>query len=160
MSCGFDDPFGRLVEGHRKTQDSLAWLLRLARRAQARPLTPTEKQQLLLDLRWLRVEGRDQARDESDSLLPRLKNHPVNREPIRVLESCLGRLEEARRAVEPALVGWLEDRIPESDLASRLQTLADLDRGCLEAELGPLSLTAGERADIGREMAQRRHLVP
>ena len=71
--AGFENPIGMMRDCHRRVEQFLNVLHRVARKAHGRPLTAEESQAVDQALHYFRTASPRHSRDEEESLFPRLK---------------------------------------------------------------------------------------
>lgn len=168
----FDDPTELMSDCHRRVEMFLGTLSAVSD-FQGRPLTEDERKSLDRALQYFREASPKHSADEEESLFPRLRTIS-NPEVQSVLED-MARLEQEHNFAAP-LHGeidrlgllWLRDGKLTQEYAQQLQaavaSLVAMYRAHIEFEdkvLFPLAsrmLSSAQKAEIAREMAERREL--
>ena len=169
----FDQPLGLLSDCHRRIENFLGVLLKVAETAAGGSLTAPQREAIEASLRYFSVAAPRHTQDEESSLFPRMRR---SQDPdiraamarIDALEADHRRADAAHAEVDQLANRWLDrdalDRAEIARLIDLLQTLRSLYQGHIEIEdnvIFPLAgrvLPAEELAVIGREMARRRGL--
>ena len=167
----FSDPLGMLSDCHRRIENFLAALIRLAQERRGRELDDRDRASLQNALEYFRSSGPRHTADEEESLFPRMQACAEAAEALRSMEALHADHEVAGRAhqeVDGLGARWLADgRLGEADAARMVELLESLSElytrhiAIEDRELFPTAgrvLAAEEIASIGAEMAQRRGL--
>lgn len=168
----FSEPLGMLSDCHKRIQFFLNDLVRLAEMAE-QLLDETRRTALERALRYFQESGPRHTADEEESLFPRLRAMKEGhvREALAkmdALEADHQRANVAHDEVDAIGKLWLREGLLNNEKAARLRSLlhdlSELYRHHLEVEdveLFPVAgsmLSAHDKTDMGREMAQRRGL--
>lgn len=170
---GFDQPLGLLSDCHRRIEHFLGMMIRVFERSAGgkQPLKPDERQALEAALRYFEVAAPRHTQDEEQSLFPRLR---ASRQPealaaverVQSLEQDHRRVDAMHEEVERICRQWLDNGTPPpaklQDLLHDLRDTYSQHIQIEDSELFPLAarlLNAGQIADIGKEMAERRGLT-
>lgn len=167
----FDDPLGMLSDCHRRIENFLAILGRLARQFRGTALADPERKALESALEYFRHSGPRHTADEEDSLFPRMRSCEAAAAALATIDSLHAEHLVADRAhaeVETLGSRWLnEGRLDEGDSARLVELLESLEKmyarhiALEDRELFPTAgqaLTPAEIVAIGEEMARRRGL--
>lgn len=171
----FADPIGLLGDCHRRLEQFLSVLVRVAADAHGGALSDDQRIAWNTSLRYFREAAPKHTADEEESLFPRLRG--FDRPELRALLQRVDTLEEehvcaGRAHDEVDVLGrlWLEHGSLPPEQTARLSILlsqlSELYRGHIameEGEVFPLAaavLSAPERRAIGAEMSLRRGLKP
>ncbi len=170
----FSEPLGMLSDCHKRIQFFLKDLVRLAEMAE-QPLDSGYRAALERALRYFQESGPRHTADEEESLFPRLRaiKHPHIQKALAkmdALEADHQRASAAHDEVDAIGRLWLREGAIRCEQATRLksllQDLSDLYQHHLEVEdteLFPTAralLSAHDKTELGREMAERRGLSP
>jgi len=167
----FSSPLELLSDCHRRIENFLGVLNRVAGRANGRGLCGEERAALEKALDYFRSSAPKHTADEEDSLFPRLRalDHPLAKESLDSLAALES--EHVAAAADHNVVDllgsrWLERGVLSAAGHTQLnQTLSRLSAmyarhiALEDSELFPLAgrvLRAEDLASIGREMAERR----
>lgn len=170
---GFDDPIGLLGDCHRRIENFLGVLSRVAETSGDEPLPPDHRRALETALRYFREAAPRHTADEEESLFPRLR--ASGDDAARLALAALDTLEADHAAatrlhdeVDELGARWLaagtlhaEDR---ARFQQRCEELQRIYATHIEAEdrlVFPAArrvLAPGAITEIGREMARRRGL--
>lgn len=171
----FTRPIALMMDCHRRIEQFLDVLIRIARTAGGEPMTREERSAMQTAMNYFRSAGPRHNEDEESSLFPRLRGsgHPEAAkvlDAIEQLESEHRRVEVSHQRVDALLKQWLDEACLSSAEASELTRLLlemrEIYRRHIAMEdqqLFPLAqqlLQAGEIQAIGREMAERRAQDP
>jgi hemerythrin-like domain-containing protein len=168
---GFDEPLGLLSDCHRRIEQFLRVLATTAAVHRGGELPPADRSALEGALRYFETAAPRHSADEEESLFPRLRT-AADPEAQAALDT-LARLESDHAAAnrlhaEVHALGtrWLADgRLTAEEARALSGHLAELDRlyrthiAVEDRELFPAAgrvLSAGDLAEVGREMAARR----
>lgn len=169
----FTNPLGLLSDCHRRIERFLAVLVKLSDLRNGGALLPDERSALQTALTYFHNSAPKHTADEEDSLFPRLR--AASREPaaLEALAALEGDHETAARdhaLVETLGSRWLADGVlspgDTREMKAALDALSRLYARHIaleDQELFPLAarlLPAGQLAEVGREMARRRHIEP
>lgn len=175
----FTDPIGLMTDCHRRIERFLEILLRVARDAQGKSLTPPEQVALRTALDYFRDSAPKHTADEEDSLFPRLRSEaaaaawtshalPWDQIVTRMenLESDHVTADRAHSGVENLGRKWLDNgKLSRKDTdclldhLMGLQTLYQDHIAVEETQVFPAAtrmLSYGARKAMGEEMAKRR----
>jgi hemerythrin-like domain-containing protein len=172
---GFDDPVARLADCHRGIERALRFLETVTAGARGGSLNTAQREALTAAVRHFRDSAPLHARDEEDSLFPRLRasGGPWLAAVLPRIETL--RVEHAGAAAHQATLAalgarWLAEGSLPPDPFGQLERALDELRSVYpahltyeEAVLFPLAravLSPADLEEIGREMAVRRHLDP
>lgn len=169
--AGFDDPLGMLSDCHRRIENFLAALLKLARQRSGAELDPRERASLENALEYFRNSGPKHTADEEESLFPRMRacgGASGALAAIEALESDHDTADKAHAEVDALGRKWLAAGVlSETDAARMLELLESLSNlyarhiEIEDREVFPAagrSLDASDISTIGDEMARRRGL--
>jgi len=171
----FADPIGLLGDCHRRIENFLSVLVKVAAEAQGRQMSDNQSAAWKTALRYFREAAPKHTADEEESLFPRLRC--VALPEARALLARMDALQEdhiragqAHNEVDRLGLLWIEkgNLSPEQSacLSAVLGQLSELYRNHIAIEDGevfPLAaalISAAEREAIGSEMAMRRGLDP
>lgn len=169
----FSTPLELLSDCHRRIERFLAVLRTIAAQAHAREMTDEERRQWQQALDYFRNAAPRHTADEEESLFPRLRR--MRRTDVTSALTEMSALEDDHRlaaewheTVERTGRAWLANgRLDRADAERLNQALARLSElyqqhiAIEEQQIFPLAaaaLSTADRADIGREMAERRGL--
>lgn len=169
----FNDPIGMLSDCHRRIENFLAALLRLARDHKGHALDDGPRSSLANALEYFRHSGPRHTADEEESLFPRMQKSEAGAEALRSIEALHADHVVADRAhaeIDTLGTRWLsEGQLSEGEASRLAELLEELSRlyehhiGVEDREVFPTAarvLTAGHIASIGEEMARRRGVSP
>jgi hemerythrin-like domain-containing protein len=141
--AGFDDPLGMLKDCHRRIENFLRVLGRVAEGGQEGSLSAEEREAVASALAYFRTGGQRHTQDEEESLFPRMRAAGAG-ESL----DALGRLElehdEANRlhaAVDGLFSEWI--------VSGRISAA---DREALRAAMGRLRTLYGEHIRVEEEI--------
>jgi len=169
----FDQPLGLLSDCHRRIENFLGVLLRVAQIGSDQSLTAQQRQALVTALRYFDSAAPRHTADEEQSLFPRMRqlDDPRVREAMAkldALEADHQAADAAHREVDTLGRKWLEQGTlpaPELDrMKQLLHMLLNLYQHHIQVEdkeIFPLAgqvLAKDQVTQIGHEMAQRRGL--
>lgn len=172
---GFDQPLGLLTDCHRRIEQFLGVLLRVAGDAQGKALSPAQRQAMETALHYFESAAPRHTADEECSLFPRMRASadPRAREAlarIEALEADHVQANAAHQEVDALGRKWLDTGAltePETEhlvaLLTRLQQIYQQHIAIEDNEIFPLAgqiIEASELARIGKEMADRRGVAP
>ncbi|MBX9601113.1 MAG: hemerythrin domain-containing protein [Bryobacteraceae bacterium] len=165
----FGNPIGLLGDCHRRIENFLNVLHRVAHEARGAALTAARRDAFDRALTYFRTGAPRHTEDEDDSLFPRLREIDAGREALEQMERL--RQDHQQAAILEARVQelgsrWLasgtlsrEDAGALCDTLDRMQALYREHIELEDSRLFPLAdrvLPARAKAEIGREMAERR----
>ena len=165
----FSNPLGLLSDCHRRIENFLAVLVRVANQAGSAPLQAAEREALDKSLAYFRNSAPKHTADEEESLFPRLRSSGNGASAL----ACLAELEADHQAaardhdlVDALGRAWLAAGILApgqlQQMRDALSRLSDMYRQHIaveDRELFPLAATLlppEQIAEVGREMAERR----
>lgn len=167
----FDNPIGLLGDCHRRIENFLQVLHRVAHEARGASLTGEQREAFDRALTYFRTGAPRHTADEEDSLFPRLREIDAGREALEQVERLQQdhlRAAEWEQRVQELGSRWLAaGSLPPDGAAALCETLDRMrelyrDHIALEdSRLFPLAdrvLDPQAKAEIGREMAGRRGL--
>lgn len=172
---GFDEPLGLLSDCHRRIEHFLHVLSAIADRCDGGTLSPTEAKQLEGAVTYFAVAAPKHTADEEKSLFPRLQASVDPRaaaalDIVARLEHDHEAAEDHHRTIDRLARRWLAggslSRDDAGHLSERLRRLRVLYADHIRVEDGELFpaaariLGATDIREIGREMAERRHVDP
>ena len=166
----FSNPLGLLSDCHRRIERFLGVLTKVCERAKGQHMQPDEEDALETALAYFRNSAPKHTADEEESLFPRLRGAAA-------AVDCMARLEgdhqtagRDHETVDAIGRQWLAEGTlgaePFREMSQALERLAVLYAQHIaieDTELFPLAakvMRAGELAEVGREMAERRGLSP
>lgn len=167
----FDQPLGLLSDCHRRIENFLGVLLRVAAIGSDQPLTQQQRDALTVALRYFDSAAPRHTADEEESLFPRMRqlDDPRVRQAMAKLDDLEAdhqRADAAHKEVDTIGRTWLEQgtlAAPQLDrLKQLLQMLRELYQHHIQIEdneIFPLAgqvLACDQVQHIGREMAKRR----
>jgi len=170
----FSNPLGLLSDCHRRIEQFLEVLIKVADRAPGgASLAPPEREAFEKALAYFRNSAPKHTADEEDSLFPRLRGSGHAEAALQ----CLAELEEDHQTaardherVDSLGRQWLETGTISTDALRRLREalarLAETYRRHIaieDHELFPLAarvLPRDQLVEVGREMAERRAVRP
>lgn len=170
---GFDEPLALLSDCHRRIERFLEILRKVIQQAGEGALNDEQRRGVETALKYFREAAPRHTEDEEKSLFPRLRAsfHPSAKEALAAMESLHEDHETATAAherVEMLYRQWLDkgslDAEGRQKLTGTLDELTQLYRPHIELEdtkLFPWASQALNEADLeqlGREMAERRHI--
>ena len=173
VESDFSNPLGLLSDCHRRIEQFLGVLIKVAANARGAELNEDQRNGLEAALRYFREAGPKHTRDEEESLFPRMlaSSDQRARSAISVLEALHADHELADAAhaeVEALGVRWLSEGVLSSESTDRLCELLDQLQSTYQKhiaaedhEVFPLAgqiLSSVDLAAVGREMATRRSI--
>lgn len=171
---GFDEPLGLLGDCHRRIERFLGMLITVAEQARGAALNEEQRRALEAALRYFREAAPRHTQDEEESLFPRMRACSDVRvraalDKLVGLEADHARAQAGHEEADRLGREWLETGALRPEAADRLRTVLSELRALYEAhirledaELFPLAgatLTAGQLAAVGQEMARRRGIT-
>lgn len=169
----FDQPLGLLSDCHRRIENFLGVLLKVADDAAGQPLTASQREAIEVSLRYFSVAAPRHTQDEENSLFPRMRHSQdldvrTAMAKIDALEADHRRADAAHAEVDDLARRWLNNGSLDpaetsrlTDVLKRLRMLYQEHIQIEDKEIFPLAgrvLSSDEIATIGREMAGRRGL--
>ena len=165
----FSNPLGLLTDCHRRIENFLDVLVRVANQAGSALLKAAEREALDKSLAYFRSSAPKHTADEEESLFPRLRSSGNGESTL----ACLVKLEADHQAaardhdlVDSLGRAWLAAGIlapaqlqQMREALSRLSHMYRQHIAVEDRELFPLAaslLSPDQIADVGREMADRR----
>ena len=165
----FNDPLGMLSDCHRRIENFLGALLKLARERRGSELDAGARTSLTNALEYFRHSGPRHTADEEESLFPRMRECEAGVEALSSIEAMHADHVTADRAhaeIDALGTRWLNDgQLSEADAWRMMELLTELSRlyehhiGIEDRELFPAAgriLKPDQVALIGEEMARRR----
>ena len=109
LDAGFDDPLGMLKDCHRRIENFLRVLCKVAERQQEGALSAEERNAVESALAYFRTGGQRHTQDEEDSLFPRLQASvsAADLEAIGALEKEHGEADDLHATVDRLFCGWI-----------------------------------------------------
>jgi hemerythrin-like domain-containing protein len=172
QDSSFDNPLGLLSDCHRRIEQFLAVLIKVADTTGESSLAPGEAAALQNALDYFHNSGPKHTADEEESLFPRLKTSADGQQALEQIAALEREHDDANRdheKVEALGREWLRKRHLHSadleEMKATLQRLAQMYARHIDVEdkeLFPLAsrtLSADALNDIGREMAERRGAI-
>lgn len=165
---GFDDPLGMLRDCHRRIEQFLAVLCRVAERACGRPLSDEEKAVVGEALIYFRTGGQRHTADEEESLFPRLRDaHALA--GIDRLEDDHREAAQLHQDLDRLFAEWAASDIPRAGLCEALREKTGRLRGIYTGHIEEEEMVVFARAArvldetaiqaIGEEFRARRKPV-
>jgi len=169
----FNTPLGLLSDCHRRIENFLALLIRVAHGARGRVLSAEDRAALEKALDYFRDSAPQHTADEEESLFPRLRglDHPLANSALASIDAL--EADHVAAAADHAVVDslgrrWLEHGALSADehgllngALDRLSAVYVRHIAVEDAEVFPLAgkiLQANDLASMGDEMARRRGL--
>jgi len=169
----YSNPLGLLSDCHRRIEQFLEVLIKVASRARGAELNEDQQQALEVALRYFREAAPKHTRDEEESLFPRMlaSSDERARPAISLLEGLHAdhELADSGHAEVDALGRrWISEGVLSRESTDRLIELLDRLHSTYQnhiavedREVFPLAgriLSSEELAAVGREMATRRSI--
>jgi hemerythrin-like domain-containing protein len=165
----FAEPLGLLTDCHRRIEQFLDILLKIAELAQGGPLDSSTRSALNAAIVYFRDAAPKHIADEEESLFPRMKqcggcSAALN--DLVELEVDHAKLNDLHADVENMAMRWMrDDRLAEDEklrFGSNLESMKRIYDRHIDVEerqvfhAAKSFLTEGQLQSIGREMAERR----
>lgn len=169
----FNNPLGLLSDCHRRIERFLYLLITIARQARGGALSDEQVGAMECALRYFSEAAPNHVRDEEDSLFPRLRERQGQQiqramKQLASLEDEHVVVERTHLEVEQLGKQWMEkgelspdEAMAFSDLLAKLSRIYHQHIRIEEKEIFPLAANLLEQSvvhEIGREMAERRHI--
>lgn len=173
IESDYSNPLGLLSDCHRRIEQFLAVLIKVASQARGAGLNEDQRNGLEVALKYFREAAPKHTRDEEESLFPRMLASSDERARsamslLDVLHADHELADAAHTEVEALGSRWLSEGVLSSESTERLISLLDQLHSTYERHISvednnvfPLAgeiLTNTELEAVGQEMARRRSI--
>lgn len=127
LDAGFGDPLGMLKDCHRRIENFLLILCRVAEREPDGALTPEERNAVETALLYFRTGGQRHTQDEEESLFPRLDGRlsAGDLEAIGALEKEHGEADALHASADRLFSAWIASGSLSQEDRSALRSATD-----------------------------------